>query len=351
MRRIIRLIAVFLVMATMAGAVASCAAEEIIMEGMPENLAAAIESISLEAFDPSDRDGVVVMNLAAEMVPLTAHPAMFAIPVPQASGSQTKTTDKATIDYSNASDGYVMVKFLASTSKSLRVTVTGPSGTQYQYRLNADGRWEVFPLSDGSGSYKILVYEQIEGSRYATVNSADVKVTLKDEFAPFIRPNQFVNFTSDSKTTAKAADLTKGLSTDGVYPRVEAVYNYVIKNLTYDKAFAQEVQAGKQSGYVPNVDQVLAKGKGICFDYAALMTAMLRSLGIPSRLVIGYAGEQYHAWIDVYSETEGWINSIIQFNGHKWNLMDPTFASSGKQSADVMKFIGDGKNYSARFLY
>jgi len=81
------------------------------------------------------------------------------------------------------------------------------------------------------------------------------------------------------------------------------------------------------------------------------MSAMLRSLGIPTRLVTGYVGEQFHAWIDVFSETDGWINNVIQFDGKSWNLMDPTFASTGNQSAEVMKFIGDGKNYSPRFHY
>ena len=47
---------------------------------------------------------------------------------------------------------------------------------------------------------------------------------------------------------------------------VSNVYNYVINNVTYDTAKASSVQ----SGYLPNVDVVLAQKKGICFDYAAL---------------------------------------------------------------------------------
>ena len=31
--------------------------------------------------------------------------------------------------------------------------------------------------------------------------------------------------------------------------------------------------------------------------------------------------------------------------------MDPTFASTGGQSAAIMKYIGDGKNYSVKYLY
>ena len=34
-----------------------------------------------------------------------------------------------------------------------------------------------------------------------------------------------------------------------------------------------------------DVDVILQEQKGICFDYAALMTAMLRSSGIPTVLI------------------------------------------------------------------
>jgi hypothetical protein len=78
---------------------------------------------------------------------------------------------------------------------------------------------------------------------------------------------------------------------------------------------------------------------------------MLRSQGIPARLVIGYAGQAYHAWIDVWSRETGWVSSIIFFDGQTWHLMDPTFASSSGNSEDFQRYIGDGSNYSARFLY
>ncbi|MCL2366011.1 MAG: transglutaminase-like domain-containing protein [Oscillospiraceae bacterium] len=285
---------------------------------------------------------------ASPLNTVTAGTAGFTIPIPSASGSQHNTNQRAAIDFSNSADGYVMARVTRNTSTQIRVTITGPDNVLYQYRLNGSGTWEVFPLSAGNGRYVISVLEQIEGTRFAVLNTSTITVNLRDEFAPFLRPNQFVNFSKDSAVTKKAAELAGNIT--GVYARVEAIYNFVIKNITYDRTFAREVQNGMHSGYVPNVDTVLANKKGICFDYASLMTAMLRSLGIPTRLVIGYAGEQYHAWIDVFSEADGWINNIIHFDGRSWNLMDPTFAATGNQSADVMRFIGDGKNYSPRFI-
>ncbi len=129
--------------------------------------------------------------------------------------------------------------------------------------------------------------------------------------------------------------------------KVEKIYDYVVANLTYDKAKASSVQ----SGYLPVLDSVLASKKGICFDYAALMTGMLRSQGVPCKLVVGYAGTVYHAWINVWTEETGWIDGVIYFDGTAWQRMDPTFASSGGGSDAIMQYIGDGKNYTQKYVY
>lgn len=284
-------------------------------------------------------------EIGSEAVALAEEPAVAISLQPTAPGTLVRQSDKAVIDYSNTADGYVMVKYTASTGKKLKAQVKGPSGTTYTYNLTAGGDWATFPLSDGSGSYKVTVYENIQDTKYAMVISVTFTAELEDEFAPFLLPNQYVNYKLDSKTVAKAAELTKGL-TDPL-DKVKTVYNFVVKNFTYDKEKAATVQ----SGYLPVLDTILAAKKGICFDYAAMMAAMLRSQGVPAKLIVGYAGTAYHAWINVYSEEDGWINAAIYFDGTSWKLMDPTFASSGKQSASIMKYIGDGSHYTAKYIY
>lgn len=262
---------------------------------------------------------------------------------PIASGVNEKRNDKAVIDYSNAADGYVMTQYTAQTQNRLKVQVKGPT-TTYTYNL-VPGEWDVFPLSDGNGSYQITVFENVKGTSYAGVTSVTISVTLTNEFAPFIRPNQYVNYHAASDTVATAAELTKNL-TDPL-DKVKVIYEYVVTNLSYD----QEKAATVKSGYLPVLDEVLNAKKGICFDYASLMTGMLRSQGVPCKLVVGYAGTAYHAWISVWTEDSGWIDGAIYFDGTSWQRMDPTFASSGNQSASIMKYIGDGKNYTVKYLY
>ena len=262
-----------------------------------------------------------------------------------ASGVLVKKNNKAIIDYSNTKDGYVMVKFTAATDKRLKALVKGPNTADaYNYNLTA-GEWATFPLSDGNGKYQVTVHENVSGTKYASVLSLSCDVTLTDEFAPFLRPNQYVDYASAPNSVAKAKELTAKSST--TLQKVEAVYSFVVKNLTYDK----EKAANVQSGYLPVLDTVLSQKTGICFDYAALMAGMLRSQGVPCKLVVGYAGTVYHAWINVWSEETGWVEGAIYFDGTSWQRMDPTFASSGKQSASIMAYIGDGKNYKAKYLY
>ena len=191
----------------------------------------------------------------------------------------------------------------------------------------------------------MVVYENISGTKYATVLSIRFNVTLTDEFAPFLRPNQYVDYGVAPNTVAKARELTENLTEP--LKKVQAVYDFVVNNITYDYQLAQTVQ----SGYLPVLDTVLASKSGICFDYASLMTGMLRSQGIPCKLVVGYAGTAYHAWISVWSEETGWVDGAIYFDGVSWQRMDPTFASSGRQSAAIKKYIGDASNYTEKYLY
>lgn len=261
----------------------------------------------------------------------------------EAPGTLEERCADAVVDYSNTTDGYVMVQYLGQTDKRLKVLVKGPT-TTYQYNLPAQD-WTVFPLSDGDGNYQVGVYRNTSGSKYAVVLTAQFSVTLADAFAPFLRPNQYVDYAAAPNTVALGQTLCTGIQQP--LEKVAAIYDYVVENFTYD----DELAATVKTGYLPNLDQVLERKQGICFDYAAVMTAMLRSQQVPCKLVVGYAGEVYHAWISVWTEEDGWVDGVIFFDGHTWKRMDPTFASSGGRSEQIMRFIENNGNYTVKYLY
>lgn len=262
--------------------------------------------------------------------------------VPSADGIAATGNEVAVIDYSHASDGYICAIYTGSVQK-IKLRIASPDGTLYTYDLHG-GAYETFPLSCGSGDYEVTIYENISGTNYSTCLYEKVSATITDEFSPFLYPNQYVNFTADSQVVAKGAELASTAVTD--LDVITNIYDYITSNISYDYNKA----SNPPTGYTTDVDAILNSGTGICLDYAAVMTSMLRSQQIPTRLEVGYAQDAYHAWISVYTPETGWLNGIIEFDGNVWTLVDPTFGANTNDKA-LKKFIGDGSNYVLQKMY
>ncbi len=264
--------------------------------------------------------------------------------LPQATGESVKKNEKMIIDYSNASKGYVMVQYLQETENKLKAQVKGPEGVTYTYTLTPQ-KWAAFPLTEGNGEYKVTVFSNVTGTSYATVGSETIQVEIEDEMLPFLTANQYVDYTEETKCVQKAEELCKDLDTE--LEKVDAVYQWTMKRFSYSVLKAKQVE----SGYLPDLDAVYRERKAICFDYAATMVAMLRSQGVPTKLVVGYSGSVYHAWLNVYTEESGWITGIVYFDGEAWSLMDPTFADTAKSEEEFKDYIGDATNYTQKYVY
>ena len=260
----------------------------------------------------------------------------------EAAGTTVFENESVIMDASNASHGYIMANYQGSSAES-RLQITIPDKTVYTYVLSP-GNYETIPLTGANGDYQINILEHVSDDMYALVFSENVSVTLENDFSPYLYPNQYVWYTPESPTTDLGIVLSDESANDLDY--LEKVYHYVITNISYDTNLAQNIPLN----YIPDTDSVLEKKSGICFDYASLMCALLRSQNIPTKLVVGYSGTAYHAWISVYLQETGWVDNIIQFDGEHWSLMDPTLAASNDQK-DVEKYIGDGSNYLAKYYY
>lgn len=260
---------------------------------------------------------------------------------PSAPGTVAYTTDVSLLDISNASEGYVCASYYGTCAK-VKFQVTGPDAVTYTYNLH--GGYEYFPLSAGSGTYTFGIYENITSNQYSVNMVQTLDITVANSFGAFLYPNQYCMFNSSSAAVKKAAELAYSANND--LDVVTNIYDYVIENISYDYDKASTVT----SGYTCDVDATLSSKKGICLDYAGLMTCMLRSQNIPTRLEVGYAGSAYHAWISTYITDVGWVNGIIKFDGSSWSLMDPTFAANSSEE-ELKTFIGNGSNYTLKYRY
>ena len=244
------------------------------------------------------------------------------------------------IDTSGVNEGWVC----ASATSAARLKFQVVCGeTTYNYDLPNDGTPNLFPINMGNGSYRFRIMQNTEGKNYVELDSSSAEVVLESEFAPFLIPNQYCDYTDQSKCVSKARDLTSSATNEGEV--VAAICTYVADNTKYDEAKAKELS--KASGYIPDPDETLATGKGICFDYASLSAAMLRCMGLPTKVMTGYVGKEelYHAWIMVYADGT-WETVAFSVKPKQWSRCDVTFASTG-----ATQYTGSGSGYTDRYTY
>lgn len=116
---------------------------------------------------------------------------------------------------------------------------------------------------------------------------------MEDENAAFLCPNQYVSYTPDSAAVQLSMEICEGL--EGDEEKFEAIRDYLSRNFMYDFVKAATVPPGA----MPDIDRCLETKMGICQDLTALAACMLRVQGIPAKMVIGYADNNYHAWNSV----------------------------------------------------
>jgi len=267
------------------------------------------------------------------------------VKTPTSPGTQIVTGTNGVIDYSNAAQGYISARYTGSSSKvKFRIEA---NGQQYNHDLDPNSATEYYPLSFGSGTYTVTIFEQIPGSSdYAFAAQGSFDVQLNSLLSPFLCPNRYVNYGQGSDVVYKGAELCAGKTSD--IDKIAAIFQWVTENISYDYELASSVK----SGYVPDPDRTLSKRTGICFDYSSIMAAMLRSQSIATRLVIGWASpEIYHAWNEVYTEETGWITPELLLKKSGYNLVDATFYSSSSNKQQIADYISNDANYVVRYYY
>ena len=240
---------------------------------------------------------------------------------PEASGSAVESNGKLQLDVSNKSEGYFYASVPGGASHRLKLRVE-KDGMTLTYDLNTNGEAEIFPLQLGSGSYTISLYENVGGKKYAQQGGASLYTELSREDVAFLYPNQYINYNQYSMLVEKAAALCDGLDEESTY---KMVCDFMSSEFVYDFVRAITISAGE----LPDLDGCFDKRMGICQDLSGVMVAMLRTLGIPGRMIIGYADNNYHAW------------TMTNVNGED-KFFDPTAAVGG---------ISTIKDYSTERYY
>lgn len=82
---------------------------------------------------------------------------------------------------------------------------------------------------------------------------------------------------------------------------VEAVTAWLQRHIVYERGY---------TSVFTTAEEAVARGHGVCQDYAHAAIGLLRALGIPARYVSGLLATQVgetHAWIEFFHPDHGWV--------------------------------------------
>lgn len=167
--------------------------------------------------------------------------------------------------------------------------------------------WEATPALSFGEHYQVRA--AVAGPSIAELRAAG------DEYPQWVLDRYLqIPATIAPRIRERAERVTLGLETP--YDKVTAITNYLRQDIKY-----QDVLDPAPKNIDPILWVMFEYKKGFCNYYATAEVLMLRSIGIPARLAVGFAQGEYdqpeqtytvrkkdaHAWPEVYFPGVGWV--------------------------------------------
>jgi transglutaminase-like putative cysteine protease len=191
----------------------------------------------------------------------------------------------------------------------LRVHISRKGAPEYHYKLQREGMsW--YPLQYGPGEYTVQLLElAIPGSNaYRSKSRQTVTVGMEAPEQVFLQSHVNTEWHGGMECIKLARKLALSPSP------FEAIWRHISGNFSYDLELAQKIIAkGGKYDYIPDIEAAFASKKDICFGLTALFNAMLRSVGIASKMNHGQSRAGYHAWSEVWLEGR-WVTVDVTFD-------------------------------------
>jgi protein-glutamine gamma-glutamyltransferase len=130
-----------------------------------------------------------------------------------------------------------------------------------------------------------------------------------------------------------ALSMTARINSDAL--KALAIEKYLRENYIYTLSTSEPPE-----GVSPIEDFLFNSRKGYCEHYATAMVLMLRSVGIPSRIVTGFYGGEMNAYgnylIVRQSNAHSWVEALIN---KKWLRFDPTPAVAIDRPSAIVMYL------------
>jgi protein-glutamine gamma-glutamyltransferase len=124
----------------------------------------------------------------------------------------------------------------------------------------------------------------------------------------------------------------------GKYEKARTLERYLQSNYGYS------LDPGKTNNTEDPLSAFLFETrKGHCEYFASAMTIMLRSLGVPARLVVGFRSGEYNNignnWIVRQHDAHSWVEAFIPPYG--WIEFDPTAPDPPRPKPEIIRFLSN----------
>ena len=185
------------------------------------------------------------------------------------------------------------------------------------------GKW-----LDGFGLTMISTDDDTRGQKYS-VTSLDIQPTATQMRAITTSPSDLL-LQEETKLPDKtpalieetARKVTEGATNE--YDRAVALQDYLRNTGGFAYSETAPVADGYDGNGVDVIAEFLKKKSGYCVHFSSAMAVMARTLGIPSRIAVGYApgsvvgikdgqnqyeatSDDLHAWTEIYFNGIGWV--------------------------------------------
>ncbi len=209
------------------------------------------------------------------------------------------------------------------------------------------------------GRFLSMQYDRLSGNADVTINQYSPNYTVYSETTP--PPEETLRndhrYYSDNirKFYLQLPELAKrvkelaykvGGGFDNTYDTAVAIQNYLFQNYEYS------LDINRSSGLMPLEDFLFVNKAGHCEYYATSMAILLRILGIPTRVVNGFAQGRWNEFGSFFtvrqSDAHAWVE--VYFPSHGWVSFDPTpsvaFSDIYQQYVEQRSFLASLYRYS-----
>lgn len=233
-------------------------------------------------------------------------------------------------EFSDRLDSYKLIKqvekfriYKSQNSQKLRVEYSGTQGIGAVTVANGDNQKvfnctgeDMISLNTGVNTIKLCEREVKDSAKVRIVDQFDI---TKEQDSSTHLGNTY-NADNSACLVTNIGEISQGLwdKSTSIDMYIRYCYNYAC-NIRYDHDKASDIKSGRIKYKKANIEDTVLNQQGICLDKASLLADMLRLKGIEAKVVFGYISkyEGYHAWVESYSPSKGWI------------ILDPTIKVYG----------------------